>query len=240
MNERYAPTSNKVRNHYKFHRITQNTSETFDDFTHRVKAEAVLCDFKCTNENCMVQNTLIREQIIVGTCNEAIREDALKNQWDLANLTQNGHTMESSQLHLQKSMSIKLANIPKGLKILNETQKQNLPAGNAKKNLAQAMTSVNIVIKSVQNAESMHMPQTLVSVKVEGKVEKKSIAEEGINAKMQTEQKQPPHHKRVHIVTPIQVIQSTLFQPQACLIVTQNQYILLSKTKRRDILKSLH
>ena len=41
-----------------------------------------------------------------------------------------------------------------------------------KKYLAPAMTSVNIVIKSVRNAKSMDMPQPLVSVKVEGKVEK--------------------------------------------------------------------
>ena len=42
MKDRYAPTSNKVMNHYKFHRIVQNASETFDDFTHRVKADALL------------------------------------------------------------------------------------------------------------------------------------------------------------------------------------------------------
>ena len=48
----------------------------------------------------MVQNTLIRDQIIVGACNEAIREDALKIQWDLANLTQNGCTIEFSAVAL--------------------------------------------------------------------------------------------------------------------------------------------
>ena len=41
-----------------------------------------------------------RDQIIVGTYNEAIKEDGLKNQWDLANLTQNGRTIESSAVAL--------------------------------------------------------------------------------------------------------------------------------------------
>ena len=215
----------------------------FDNFTHRVKAVAVLCDFKCTNENCTVQNTLIRDQIIIGTCNEAIREDA---QWDLANLTQNGRTIESSAVaptEIEPDLKYdvnKAGKYSKRSKDYKRNTKAKFTCLNAKKNLAPAMTRVNIVMKSVRNAKGMGMPQTLVSVKVEGKVEKKRIAEEGINAKMQTEQKQPPHHKRVHLVTPIQVIQSTLLQPQACLIVTQNQCILLAKTKSRDILKSLH
>ena len=93
MKERYAPTSNKVQNHYKFHRLNQQIAETFDDFTYQVKAEAKLCEFKCDSETCTVQDTLIRDQLIVGTSKEAIREEALKNQWDLIN---KGCTIESS------------------------------------------------------------------------------------------------------------------------------------------------
>ena len=36
MKTRYTPNSNKVRNHYIFHRMTQNSSEKFDDFVHRI------------------------------------------------------------------------------------------------------------------------------------------------------------------------------------------------------------
>ena len=96
MKERYAPTSNKVQNHYKFHRLNQQIAETFDDFTHRVKAEAKLCKFKCDSETCTVQDTLIRDQLIVGTWKEAIREEALKKQWDLTTLINKGCTIESS------------------------------------------------------------------------------------------------------------------------------------------------
>ena len=54
MKERYTPISNKVRNHYLFHRLSQNHSESSDDFTYRVKAEALLCDFKCASADCTV------------------------------------------------------------------------------------------------------------------------------------------------------------------------------------------
>ena len=67
MKERYTPNTNIVCNHYLFHRILQNPSENFDDFVHRVNADAQLCVFKCENKSCDVQDTLICDQIIVGT-----------------------------------------------------------------------------------------------------------------------------------------------------------------------------
>ena len=86
MKERYTPSSNKVRNHYLFHRLPQNNSESFDDFTHRNQAESELCDFTCTHADCTVKKLLIRDQILVGTNNETIRQEALKNQWELDDL----------------------------------------------------------------------------------------------------------------------------------------------------------
>lgn len=98
MKDRYTPNSNKVKNHYLFHRITQQSNETFDDFVYRVKAEAEHCDFKCNNEECTVKDILIRDQILVGTNNETIREDALKNQWNLNDLLRKGRITESGIL----------------------------------------------------------------------------------------------------------------------------------------------
>ena len=51
---------------------------------------------------CTVQDTLIRDQIIVGTSNETVREDALKNQWNLTDLTKNGRIIESSAVAVTK------------------------------------------------------------------------------------------------------------------------------------------
>ena len=47
-----------------------------------VKAEAEHCDFKCNNEKCTVKDILIGDQILVGTKNETIREDALKKSME--------------------------------------------------------------------------------------------------------------------------------------------------------------
>ena len=94
MKARYTPSSNKVKNHYLFHRITQNVSESFDDFAYRIQAEAELCDFKCSSNDCTVKDILIRDQILVGTDNEVIRQEALKNQWGLDDLFKKGRITE--------------------------------------------------------------------------------------------------------------------------------------------------
>ena len=94
MKECYTPNSNKVKNHYLFHRITQQSNETFDDFVYQVKAEAEHCDFKYNNEECTVKDILIRDQRLMGTNDEAIRENALKNQWNLNDLLCKGQITE--------------------------------------------------------------------------------------------------------------------------------------------------
>ena len=181
MKDRYVPTSNKVINHYKLHRIVQNASETFDNFTHRVKAVALLCDFKCDDAGCTVQDTLIRDQIIVGTSNETVREDALKNQWNLTDLTKNGRIIESSAVAVTKikpepNFDInKTGKYSKITKNLLENRKKNLSAGNVKNNRVLDMTNVNIVRKNVQHVESMDTHPSHDSVKEEKKPEIKNI-----------------------------------------------------------------
>ena len=96
MKARYTPTSNKVHNHFLFHRLKQRDNEKFDDFTHRVRGDAELCEFTCSNAECTVKDILIRDQILVGTNNEAIRDEALKRQWGLTELLQQGRLTESS------------------------------------------------------------------------------------------------------------------------------------------------
>ena len=55
----------------------------------RVKHEAQNCQFSCENANCSVPNIMIRDQIVIGTINDDIRQNALKNQWDLIALITN-------------------------------------------------------------------------------------------------------------------------------------------------------
>ena len=98
MKTRYTPNSNKVRNHYMFHRLSQNPSEKFDDFVHRVRTSAAQCDFKCTNAECTVSDTLVRDQIITGTIHGGIRNEALKKQWSLDDLIKEGRIIESGAI----------------------------------------------------------------------------------------------------------------------------------------------
>ena len=98
MTTRYTPNTNKVRNHYVFHRLQQNPSESFDDYVHRVKSSAAQCDFKCTSDTCTVPDTLVRDQIITGTSNSNIRDEALKKQWGLADLVKEGCIIESGAI----------------------------------------------------------------------------------------------------------------------------------------------
>lgn len=65
--ERYAPYSNKVKNHCLFHRIIQQSNETFDDFVYHKKTIAEHYDSICDNEQDTVKDILIRDQILFGT-----------------------------------------------------------------------------------------------------------------------------------------------------------------------------
>ena len=98
MKERYTPNTNKVRNHYIFHRLAQSKSDSFDDFVHKVRTNAGQCDFKCTSATCTVMDTLIRDQVITGTHNSHIRDEALKKQWGLDDLITNGRIIESGAI----------------------------------------------------------------------------------------------------------------------------------------------
>ena len=83
LKERFKSGSNtKVLANFKFHKITQSRGESFDSFAIRVKREANLCNFSCAAEG-TVNETLIRDQIIIGIINDEIRRAALKDQWDL-------------------------------------------------------------------------------------------------------------------------------------------------------------
>ena len=98
LKERFKTGSNTTLANFKFHKIVQNVGESFDSFAIRVKREANLCNFTCTNEGCTVSETLIRDQIIVGTMNDEIRRAALKDQWDLKKLLSQGRSLESADL----------------------------------------------------------------------------------------------------------------------------------------------
>ena len=91
----YKPTENMVLKHYLFQGLSQEGDETFPRFCNRIEAEAKHCDFTCS-PNCTVDKKIIRNQILYGTSNDKIREEAINRSWDLANLRKEGMQMESA------------------------------------------------------------------------------------------------------------------------------------------------
>ena len=59
LHDRYKPNTNQTISHYKFHRLQQSTSQSFDSFVNAMKNEARNCNFKCQSDICNVSETLI-------------------------------------------------------------------------------------------------------------------------------------------------------------------------------------
>ena len=91
----YKPTENVTLKNFHFRALFQKQDETFPSFCSRVKKEAKHCNLKCELAECSAETTAIRDQIIIGTDNNTIREEALKKSWDLEILCRDGMKMES-------------------------------------------------------------------------------------------------------------------------------------------------
>ena len=55
LRDRYKPNTNQTMSHYKFHRLQQSKSQSFDSFVNAVKNEAKNSNFKCQSDTCMFQ-----------------------------------------------------------------------------------------------------------------------------------------------------------------------------------------
>ena len=96
MKDYYKPTENQTLQHFHFRTIAQQSDETFSRFCNRVEAEAKHCNFKCASETCTAGSTAVRDQVIIGTTESSIIDEALKQSWDLKLLRQEGMKMESA------------------------------------------------------------------------------------------------------------------------------------------------
>ena len=101
LKDRYKPTQNTTLANYQFHRLRQGDLEPYDTFVNRVRQEASNCEFKCNNA-CTIRDTLIRDQIIIGTSDNEIRKKALSEQWGLTDLVAKGRQMEAATAGAQK------------------------------------------------------------------------------------------------------------------------------------------
>lgn len=96
MKDFYKPTENPTLQNYHFRAISQPENETFTAFCNRVMKEAKHCNFNCESLTCTAEEIAIRDQIIIGTREQSIREEALKKSWDLKTLRKEGMQMESA------------------------------------------------------------------------------------------------------------------------------------------------
>ena len=96
MREHYKPTENITLKNFHFRALAQYSTESFPSYCSRVEKEAKHCEFKCPHADCNAENTAVRDQIIIGTSINEIREEALLKSWDLTTLRREGMQMESA------------------------------------------------------------------------------------------------------------------------------------------------
>ena len=94
----FKGNTNTTLANFKFHKLCQHQNESFDAFVLRVKEEAKNCSFSCLSQDCTVKDILIRDQIIIGTSNNDIRKNALKEEWTLKDLVKKGRSLETAVL----------------------------------------------------------------------------------------------------------------------------------------------
>ena len=96
MQKYYNPTENLPLKNFHFRSLIQDTKETFLAFCNRVQREAKQCQLKCKQTDCSAEETAVRDQIVIGTHENNIREEAMKKLWDLKTLREEGMKMDSA------------------------------------------------------------------------------------------------------------------------------------------------
>ena len=96
MRKYYNPTENLPLKNFHFKSLIQDTKETFLAFCNRVQREAKQCQLKCKQTDCSAEETAVRDQIVIGTHENNIREEAMKKLWDLKTLREEGMKMDSA------------------------------------------------------------------------------------------------------------------------------------------------
>lgn len=79
----YKPNENLTLKNFYFISLAQDTKETFPAFCNRGHKETKHCQFKCKRTDYLAEETAVRDQIVIDTHENNIREEALKKPWDL-------------------------------------------------------------------------------------------------------------------------------------------------------------
>ena len=95
LKEEFTKNANTTLANYKFRQLSQESGESFDNFVIRVKREAKNCKFACSSGDCTVPKIMIRDQLVIGTNDQKIRQRALEEQWEYDEIIKKGRTMEA-------------------------------------------------------------------------------------------------------------------------------------------------
>ena len=129
----YKPTENSTLRNYEFRQLYQKPAEPFHAFCNRVEKEGNTCTFcECAADaGCSSTTNAVRDQIVIGTNKDKIREQALLKGWNLVDLRSEGMKMESASRGEDSISSATVANINKmgaysfgNLKNAKDQQKQ--------------------------------------------------------------------------------------------------------------------
>lgn len=94
--DHFRQSTNQTLANYRFRKMVQEETESFDAFCIRIKRESKNCNFKCAADACSVADVMVKDQILFGVRDADIRKSALKNDWDLATLLKKGRAVEAS------------------------------------------------------------------------------------------------------------------------------------------------
>ena len=94
--DHFRQSTNQTLANYRFRKMVQEETESFDTFCIRIKRESKNCNFKCGSNTCTVGDVMVKDQILFGVREADIRKSALKNDWDLATLLKKGRAVEAS------------------------------------------------------------------------------------------------------------------------------------------------
>ena len=90
MREYFKSTENFIIRNYEFRQLSQMPNETFCAFCNRVKAADKTCHFCECTKGCRAEQFSIRDQIVIRTTNNTVREKAMLKDWNLIDLRTNG------------------------------------------------------------------------------------------------------------------------------------------------------
>ena len=108
----YKPTENRIIRNFEFRQLSQRHTETFSAFCNRVEEAGKNCYFcECTEATCSARQYAIRDQIVIGTHNEIIREKAMLKDWNLKDLRSKGMKYESVAVGEEKLVENLLINL---------------------------------------------------------------------------------------------------------------------------------